>query len=152
SQPREQLSISFKPSMFSVNPAGSDEAYRRIEKIVDYAKNAGIRATIESEDHNWTDFQLSTYFALVNKGYTNVGTVLQSRLLRTRKDIEKFDDKMRVRLVIGIYNELPEFAHTDKRAMKELLVQYSAELMNRGSYVEFATHDAHYIRKFVMNA
>ncbi len=38
-------------------------------------------------------------------GYENLGTVLQSRLFRTMQDIERFQEGMRVRLVIGIYQE-----------------------------------------------
>ncbi len=55
--------------------------------------------TLEAEDHRWTNFQLESYFALVNAGYSNLGTVLQTRLFRTEKDLDRFDQRMRVRLV-----------------------------------------------------
>jgi len=157
---REQMTISMKPSMFSVvaPSAGSransqlDEAYARIKSVVDYAFHHQVNVTLEAEDHRWTDFQLEAYLSLVNEGYTNLGTVLQSRLFRTRDDIKRFDERMRVRLVIGIYNEAAEIAHTDKRVMKELLVECAQELFKRGTYVELATHDTACLASFFRKA
>ncbi len=146
--PLEQITVSMKPSMFStVSPvAASDsklaEAYARIKKVVDCAYKHGLRITLEAEDHRWTDFHIDSYISLVNEGYSNLGTVLQSRLFRTRNDIRRFDHRMRVRMVIGIYNEVADIAHTEKPVMKELLVEYAAELAKRGTYIELATHDA----------
>jgi proline dehydrogenase len=154
--PRKQITLSMKPSMFSVvspraNAANKlllDEAFDRIAHVVDYAFSRGVNMTLEAEDRRWTNFQLETYFALVQAGYSNLGTVLQTRLFRTEKDIGRFTEKDRVRLVIGIYEEPPEAAYTDKRKMKDLLVKYAGQLLRKGSYVELATHDRHYIERF----
>lgn len=156
----DKVTISFKPSMFShLEPNGSkeanialEEAYDRIKTVVDYAYRNKVRMTLEAEDSRWTDFQLETYFSLLNCGYTNLGTVLQTRLYRTQKDLARFDDTTRVRLVIGIYNEAKEIALTDKPAMKELLVKYGRTLLENGSYVEMATHDTTYMHKFFSEA
>jgi proline dehydrogenase len=154
----QRATISFKPSMFSTvvptaTTANRDEqladAYYRIKTVVDYGRQRGVRMTIEAEDHNWTDFQLNTYFSLLNEGYDNLGTVLQSRLFRTRDDIKRFDERGRVRLVIGIYNEPAEIALTDKAVMKERLVDYADELARRGVYLEIASHDAACQEKFI---
>jgi proline dehydrogenase len=147
----KQISVSLKPSTFSVIEPQTllDDAYNRIESVVLHADKLGINITIEAEDHHWTDFQLQTYFSLVKKGYLNLGTVLQSRLLRTKEDIKNFDERMRVRLVIGIYNEPGAIALTDKEDMKQQLVEYGRNLAERGTYVEFATHDAHCIDQFI---
>jgi proline dehydrogenase len=107
-----------------------------------------ISMTLEAEDHRWANFHLEAYFALINAGYTNLGTVLQTRLFRTEKDVARFDERMRVRLVIGIYNEPAQLAHTDKRNMKELVVTYAQQLLNKGTYVELATHDAKCVEHF----
>lgn len=157
SRPQEQITISMKPSMFStVCPplaVGSrrvelDNAYARIKRVTDYAKQHNIAMTLEAEDHNWTDFHLETYFSLIEEGYTNLGTVLQARLFRTKYDIKKFDERMRVRMVIGIYNEPKEIAYTEKPVMKEFLIDYAGDLLKRGTYVELATHDAETVGKF----
>ena len=154
---QHQMTVSLKPSMFSVCvPAAGgghdpklDDAFERIKAVVDHACKFNIGVTIEAEDHRWTDFHLETYFALIDAGYSKVGTVIQSRLFRTRNDIRRFDDRMRCRLVIGIYNEPAEIAHTEKPVMKELLVEYAGELARRGTYVELATHDTHCVEQFL---
>jgi proline dehydrogenase len=153
---RRQPTVSFKPSMFAtsapsvgmVRSAELDKAYGRIQTVVQYAAERHVNVTLEAEDHRWTDFQLASYHALIEEGYRNLGTVLQSRLFRTSQDIKRFDDRMRTRLVIGIYNEPPTVAHTQKSVMKELLVKYARELLARGTYVEMATHDTACLESF----
>jgi len=156
---RRQPTVSFKPSMFATStPAADytrvprsadlDKAFSRIESVVEYASMRNVNVTLEAEDHRWTDFQLDTYHALIDAGYRNLGTVLQTRLFRTEQDIKRFDDRMRVRVVIGIYNEPAGIAHTQKPVMKDLLVKYSQELIARGTYVEVATHDVDCLIKF----
>lgn len=155
---RQKLTISLKPSMFSIVTPGSgdsaklDDAYERIKAVVEYAKQKDVQVTLEAEDHRWTDFHLESYFSLINEGFTNLGTVLQSRLFRTRNDIKRFDERMRVRMVIGIYNEPAEIAHTEKPLMKDVLVQLSADLLRRGTYVELASHDTHCVQDFLSRA
>jgi proline dehydrogenase len=51
-------------------------------------------------------------------------------------------------MVIGIYLEPATIALTDKSAMKERLLVQSARLVDRGVYVEFATHDETIVRRF----
>ena len=153
---REQLTVSMKPSMFSTmapqhgreSEKAQEDAFDRITRVVDYALKKEINVTLEAEDHRWANFQLEAYFALINAGYTNLGTVIQTRLFRTENDIKRFDERMRVRLVIGIYNEQAQIAHTDKRIMKDLLVQYAGLLLSQGVYVELATHDTKCIDTF----
>jgi len=154
---RERMTISFKPSMFSTMPPAPgkesekalEAAFDRINKIVDYAFQRGVDMTLEAEDHRWTNFHLESYFALHKAGYKNLGTVIQSRLFRTEKDIARFEDGMRVRMVIGIYQEPASIAHTEKPIMKELAVRYSRELAHQGVYLELASHDTKCVDNFV---
>ncbi len=161
SDPLKQITVSFKPSMFSiVSPASTDPqkqkhldlAYERIESIVKHALDKNLRVTLEAEDHSWTDFHLDTYEALINKGFLNCGTVIQSRLFRTENDIERFDERMRVRMVIGIYNEPGKIALTEKPQMKQKAVEFSRELLARGVYVELASHDEDCMSSFITDA
>lgn len=158
SRPQEQLTVSFKPSMFSVIVPTEDrpdrvkllaEAYDRMQEVVMYAKSRGIKMTLEAEDHRWADFHLDSYFSLLKAGATNLGTVIQSRLFRTKEDLKRFDESTRVRMVIGIYNEPANLALTEKPKMKEVLVDYAAELAARGAYIELATHDADCVSNFI---
>jgi hypothetical protein len=154
--PHQNMTISMKPSMFSTmapehgkqSDRAQEKAFDRITRVVDYALKSKVDMTLEAEDHRWTNFHLEAYFALISAGYTNLGTVLQTRLLRTEKDVVRFDERMRVRLVIGIYNEPAQIAHTDKRLMKDLAVQYAAQLLDAGAYVELASHDVKCIEHF----
>ncbi len=157
SRPQEQMTVSMKPSMFStvyppaaVGPGAAelDKAFERIKRVTHYAKSKNVAMTLEAEDHNWADFHLETYFTLIEEGYTNLGTVLQARLFRTKQDVKRFDERMRVRMVIGIYNEPKEVAYTEKPIMKEFLIDYAGDLLKRGTYVELATHDADCLGKF----
>lgn len=161
SKQREQITVSFKPSMFSIiSPASSssdkqkhlDRAYERIESIVAHAQAKKINVTLEAEDHTWADFHLGTYFALIEKGFLNCGTVIQSRLFRTKNDIARFDERMRVRMVIGIYNEPADIALTEKPQMKQKAIEYSRELLSRGTYVELASHDTDCMTGFIEDA
>jgi len=52
-------------------------------------------------------------------------------------------------LVIGIYAEPEAVAVTDKGTMKQRMLDCAAALLERGHYVEFATHDELWIRRFV---
>ncbi len=161
SNPLQQMTVSFKPSMFSiVSPTSTaadkqkhlDRAYSRIEEIVKHAQEKDIRVTLEAEDHTWTDFHLDTYFALIEAGYLNCGTVIQSRLFRTKNDIKRFDKRMRTRMVIGIYNEPATISMTDKAQMKQAAVEYARELLSRGVYVELASHDEDCMKSFIVDA
>jgi proline dehydrogenase len=101
------------------------------------------------EGHHWTDFTLATLRELHAEGLSNVGCVLQTRLHRTEKDVDELPEGVRVRLVIGIYQEPSEIALTDKAAMKERMLVLAERLLERGHYVEFATHDINCVRRFL---
>ena len=56
---------------------------------------------------------------------------------------------MRVRLVIGIYQEPSQVALTQKSEMKERMLVCAERLLERGHFVEFASHDVAYVRRFL---
>jgi proline dehydrogenase len=153
---QKQITISFKPSMFYISGTsgtpssikGFDDALQRMANILDLALKHNVQMTLEAEDHHWTDFHLESYFSLLNAGYSNLGTVLQSRLFRTAQDIKRFNERTRVRLVTGIYMENERIAYTSNKPIKEALISYSRELMQNGVYVEMASHDQIYLQRF----
>ena len=67
----------------------------------------------------------------------------------TESDLDALPPGIRIRLVIGIYSEPDEIAITDKREMKERMLRFARTLLERGHYVEFATHDEPFVRRFV---
>ncbi|MFK7739019.1 MAG: proline dehydrogenase family protein [Planctomycetota bacterium] len=149
----DRPTLSLKPSSYTTRPlheggdaAGSREAIR---EIVGRAAAADVDLSIDMEGRDWTDFTLEVLRELHAEGHTHVGCVLQTRLNRTEKDLDELPEGIRVRLVIGIYQEPAEVATTDKKEMKERLLSFAETLLTRGHYVEFATHDVAYVKRFV---
>jgi proline dehydrogenase len=147
-------SISLKPSSMVCAIEGKGQlkidrnvCESHIEEIVKAAQRHQINVTIDMEDHNWTDVTLAIYKNLRNKGYDNVGTVLQSMLFRTENDIDHLPEKPRIRICTGgIYTEPSAIALQTKPEMKEALVKIAGKLFEKDAYVEIATHDEKVIR------
>lgn len=143
---QERPTVSLKPSAFTVDD--QEAAFEPIYRLAEQAHQLGVAVTVDMEDRAWTDVTLKHAVALYERGW-NVGTVLQTRLHRTEADLDLIPEGMRVRLVIGIYPEPEQVALTDKREMKERMLQYAEKLLQRGVKVEFATHDEEYIQRFL---
>lgn len=143
---RPYSTLSIKPGHFGyyVDP---DFCYANIEGLAKACQSAGRGLTIDMEDTDLTDWTLATYKSLKPK-YPVLGTVLQSRLYRTEKDIDMLDGlSAHIRLCIGIYNVPGSLALTRKREMKENLLKLLRKLVERGHYVCVGTHDTDYIAK-----
>ena len=145
--------ISMKLSSYTTDPLGTggsaagsrDAAFA----IAEHAREKGVALSLDMESQHWTEFTLDLLDELHGAGHTHVGAVLQTRLHRTEKDLDRLPAGIRVRLVIGIYKEPKEQAITHKPEMKARLVAYARTLLQRGHYVEFATHDERWIRRFL---
>ena len=147
-EPYEFATVSIKPSAL-----GSYDSFeyceQSIRKILDAGKKHHVAITLDMEDHTLTDFTLKLYKNLL-KDYPSFGTVLQSRLFRTAKDIEELISlKTRIRMCIGIYNEKSSIALTNKREMKKKLIENAIILLKNGHYVEFATHEIEYMERML---
>ncbi len=145
--------LSLKPSSYTIAPLqdGGDArgSFEAIAAIVDAAGKKGVQVTIDMESRHWTDFTLDALHKLWALGHRHIGCVLQTRMHRTEQDLAALPKGMRVRLVIGIYQEPAEFALVAKPAMKQRMLDYAARLLKAGHYVEFATHDEAAVRQFV---
>lgn len=145
--------LSLKPSSYTTEPldrgGDADTSREALFEIAERAKEKGVALTIDMEGNAWTDFTLGVLNDLHRAGHTDVGAVLQTRLHRTAADLQRLPPGCRVRLVIGIYRESASIAATDKRVMKERLLEYGATLLRRGHYVELATHDEPWVRRWV---
>lgn len=97
---------------------------------------------IDMEDTPYTDATLEIYRNLRQLGYDNVGTVIQSYLYRTEKDIQ---DLMQIganlRIVKGAYKEPPTLAFPKKADVDENFKKVIATLLTNGLYAAAATHD-----------
>lgn len=140
-----QPSVSLKPSAFTVD--GPEAVRGPIEGIAERARERGVALTIDMEERRWTDLTIEIAVDLFRRGF-DVGTVLQTRLHRTEDDLDRIPEGMRLRLVIGIYPEPEEVALTRRRPMKERMVAFALRLLERGAFVEFATHDEEFLEEF----
>ena len=137
---RPHCSISLKPTGMGIHRS-YEYCRDNIEQVLRRASETGTDVTVDMEDHTLTDVTLRMYRELRSR-YECVGTVLQSRLFRSERDVEDLRDlPARVRLCIGIYVEPAEIALTHKAAMKRKLIGLADRMFDYGHTVEFATHD-----------
>ncbi|MBD3299266.1 MAG: hypothetical protein GF341_11460 [candidate division Zixibacteria bacterium] len=153
-------SISLKPSSFVVAPkdengmviSPGDIDWRSceaaVETVVEYGAAQGIRMTIDMENHQWTDVTLDVHRHLFQKHGAMVGTVLQSRLFRTKDDVDQLPDGCRIRLCIGIYDEPETIALQDLHEMKNRMIPLARRMFEKNIVVEFATHEKWLINRF----
>jgi proline dehydrogenase len=151
--PKVRPTVSLKQSSYTTAPLdlGGDGHGARdgVFRIARHARERGVGLTVDMESSAWTDFTLETLHQLHEAGFDDIGAVIQTRLHRSEQDLDRLPQRCRTRLVIGIYDEPPEVAVTDKRQMKERLLSFSRTLLERGHYVEFGTHDEEFVRRFV---
>jgi len=145
--------VSLKLSSYTTAPmdrgGNGNGATAAVERISAHARERGVDLTLDMESRHWTDATLDFLVALHRKGHQHVGAVLQTRLNRTERDLDRLPPGCRVRLVIGIYEEPESVATRDKVEMKERMLTCARTLLERGHYVEFATHDEVFVRRFV---
>lgn len=143
---QEYATLSLKPSQLGSH-RGREHCQKVIEGIITRAEQYDLNVTLDMEDHTFTDMSLDIFRAL-KKDHPTFGTVLQSRLFRTDKDIKSLGGlNARIRLCIGIYNEPKEIALQNKPEMKAKLLQQLEVLFKEGHYPEIATHDEALVRE-----
>src|SRR5260370_25299011 len=78
----------------------------------------------------------------LHKQFEYVGTVIQSYLYRSKKDIEQLIAQgVRVRLVKGAYKEPKEIAFQQKSEVDRNYVRLPMMLLSRGNFPAIPTHD-----------
>ncbi len=112
-----------------------------IEKIVAYATGMGNFVRIDMEGSAYTQRTVEITKRVRSK-YAGTGTVMQSYLYRTEKDIEDLlQAGCRMRLCKGAYNEPPEVAFAKKADVDANYVKLMKMLLPSGIYHGIATHD-----------
>ena len=132
--------VSVKPTHFglALDPRLCLELYAA---LAERCRARGIFLRVEMEDHPTTDATLAL-FASLRARFSNVGIVLQSRLLRTPADIAALPaGPVDVRLVKGIYLEPAAIAHVEPEPIRAAYVECARLLFARGAHVRLATHD-----------
>ncbi|MEO0253827.1 MAG: proline dehydrogenase family protein [candidate division WOR-3 bacterium] len=121
-------------------------ALESVREIVKYAKEMGNRVCIDMENSPFTEKTINIY-EKVFKEFGNVGVAIQSYLKRTLSDLERLSSMgAEIRLCKGAYKEPREIAYQKKRDVDEnykkaLLILFSKESIEKGTYPCVATHD-----------
>ncbi|HEY7982754.1 MAG TPA: proline dehydrogenase family protein [Ktedonobacterales bacterium] len=103
------------------------------------AHNIFVRVDMEGSDYTQRTLDL---VAELRQEFSNVGTVVQTCLYRTPRDVEALiASQTRVRLVKGAYLEPATLAYAHKSDVDEQYLRLMHELLDRGVYPALATHD-----------
>ncbi|WP_284730429.1 proline dehydrogenase [Bacillus sp. SM2101] len=139
---RENLDSQLSLKMTSMGLDISDQVVmRNMRRILQAAKDNGVFVTIDMEDYSRCQKTIDIFKEL-RKEFDNVGTVIQSYLYRTEKDIEDLNDyHPNLRLVKGAYKESPEVAFPDKKDVDDNLKKIIKMHLLNGNYTAVASHD-----------
>lgn len=139
--------ISIKLSMLGLLPGDAGNSFyitqSRVIEILDEAKQRNIFVRIDMEDSRFTDDTLIMYENLRDKGFENVGVVLQSRLKRTKKDLEELIAlEPDIRLVKGAYhNEAHDKIFSDPQEVNDAYMDLVCKIISYDIPIEIATMD-----------
>ena len=110
-------------------------------QILEHAQQFPIFVRIDMEGSAYTA-QTVDITLRMHRQFEHVGTVIQSCMHRSRKDIEELIAQgVRVRLVKGAYKEPPEVAFQQKSEVDQQYVRLMMQLLLHGNYPALATHD-----------
>jgi proline dehydrogenase len=132
--------VSVKPTHVGLK-LSEELCYGLYADLAEHCQKVGLFLRVEMEDHPTTDGTLRV-FERLRQRFSNVGIVLQSRLLRTLDDIKRLaPGPLNVRLVKGIYLEPANIAHTEPAPIREAYVDMAKLLLDRRAFCAFASHD-----------
>jgi proline dehydrogenase len=114
-----------------------------VTRILQRAKELDNFVRLDMESTAYTDRTLDMFRTLwKDKGFRNVGVVLQAYLYRTEADVREMNTLgARVRLCKGAYNEPPEHAFPRKADVDANFAKLTKLLLSEGKYPGIATHD-----------
>lgn len=112
-----------------------------LDRVLSAAADARRFCRIDMEEAATVDHTLDVVEAAKESGH-RVGAVLQARLYRTPRDLERLiSGGVPVRLVKGIYLEPPEIAHTGFREIQRAFILLMERAIGAGLDLAIATHD-----------
>jgi proline dehydrogenase len=123
-------------------------AYANVERLVAQAEGLGSFLRIDMEHSSAVDATLRIYRRLREAGHDGVGTVLQSYLYRTARDLaDLLPLAPNLRIVKGAYLEPPERAFPEKPDVDRSFVELVETGLLGGAYIAVATHDERIIAR-----
>src|SRR5215470_15429677 len=135
-----EANISVKLTALGLDVA-EDLCRDNLRLVLRRAADMGVFVRVDMEGSAYTQRTLDFVLQLRCE-FDNVGTVIQSMLRRSPKDVETLiANKTRVRLVKGAYLEPPAIAYPKKSDVDAAYVTLLHELLQHGVYPAIATHD-----------
>jgi proline dehydrogenase len=132
--------ISIKLTALGLDVA-QDLCEENLTAILEQAQKNSLFVCIDMESSEYTERTVDLTLRM-HKRFEYVGTVIQSCLYRSKKDIEQLIAQgVRVRLVKGAYQEPQDVAYQSKSGVDHNYVQLMTLLLARGNYPAIATHD-----------
>jgi proline dehydrogenase len=117
-------------------------AYANVKRLVEHAQGLGTFLRIDMEQSAFVEATLRIYRRLRGDGAHSVGTVLQSYLYRSERDLaELLELNPNLRIVKGAYLESPEIAYPKKADVDAAYVRLLETSLTAGGYTAVATHD-----------
>jgi proline dehydrogenase len=117
-------------------------AYENVRRLVERAQARGSFIRIDMEQSAFVDATLRIYRRLRDAGFECVGTVLQSYLYRSERDLaELLPLRPNLRLVKGAYLEPPEVAYPHKADVDAAYMRLLEASLAGEGYTAVATHD-----------
>jgi proline dehydrogenase len=117
-------------------------AVDNMRRILEPADRHGFFVRIDMENSPYVERTLQVLETLWQQGHRGLGTVIQSCLIRSPRDVQRLNGMgVRVRLVKGAYREPKTVAFQDKSQVDAAFVELMRELLDRGTFPAIATHD-----------
>jgi proline dehydrogenase len=117
-------------------------AVDNMRRILEPADRDGFFVRIDMENSPYVDRTLQVLETLWQQGHRGLGTVIQSCLIRSPRDVQRLSEMgVRVRLVKGAYREPKTVAFQDKSQVDAAFVELMRDLLDRGTFPAIATHD-----------
>jgi proline dehydrogenase len=146
-----EANISIKLTALGLD-ISEDLCRENVASVLRCAQDLNIFVRVDMEGSDYTQRTLDMVLDL-RREFEQVGTVMQSMLYRTPKDVEKLiASRTRVRLVKGAYLEPASLAYPKKADVDAAYLDLMHTLLERGVYPAIATHDEQIIadaRRFV---
>ena len=121
---------------------GEAVAQKNLVTLLELARGLGLFIRIDMEESRHVDSTLAIYGRLRERGFENVGTVLQAYLYRSESDLEALLPlRPYLRLVKGAYLESREVAFPKKKDVDQNYLKLLERALTAGGHTAVATHD-----------
>jgi proline dehydrogenase len=129
---------------------GEEVAYANVKRLVEAAEAVDSFIRIDMEQSDFTEATLRIYRRLREDDLLRVGTVLQSYLYRSERDLEELLPlQPNLRIVKGAYLEPAEIAYPRKADVDEAYARMVETSLLGEGYTAIATHDERLIERAI---